>query len=149
MENGYSVIERAWQKGDQISLNVPLQIHRVRADPRVAADAGRVALQYGPLLYNFESIDLPEGRKIEDLALARDAQLKTEWDGRLLGGVMAIRGTFADGTPLQAIPNFARMNRLPNAQGISSNNPPARSVVWIKEPGSTRAAVGQKPLDLK
>jgi hypothetical protein len=27
--------------------------------------------------------------------------------------VLAIRGAFADGTPLQAIPNYARMNRLP------------------------------------
>lgn len=145
IENGYAVIERAWQKGDRIDLSLPLKIQRVKADSRVAADAGRVALQYGTLVYNFESVDLPEGRKLDELALARDAKLKIVWDGKLLGGVMAIRGTFADGTPLQAIPNFARMNRLPHLDTKSTNLSPARSVVWIKEPGSALAAVARIP----
>ncbi len=143
--NGYAVIERVWQKGDRIELRLPLKIQRVKADSRVAADAGRVALQYGPLIYNFESIDLPAGQKIADLALARDAQLNAVWDGMLLGGVVTIRGTFADGTPLQAIPNFARMNRLPDLKAQTTINQPARSVVWIREPGSTINAAAQKP----
>jgi hypothetical protein len=39
----------------------------------------------------------------------------------LLGGVVNLRGKFADGTPFQAVPNFARNNRG------------GRSVVWVKE----------------
>ena len=31
----------------------------------------------------------------------------------LLGGVMAIKGRFADGSLMLAIPNFARVNRTP------------------------------------
>ncbi len=44
-----------------------------------------------------------------------------EWQGDLLGGVTIIRGQFADGKPLLAIPNYVRNNRG------------GRSIVWIKE----------------
>ncbi len=44
-----------------------------------------------------------------------------QWKPDLLGGVMVMRGTFADGAPLTAIPNYARNNRG------------GRSLVWIKD----------------
>ena len=48
--------------------------------------------------------------------------LVTEWRGDLLGGVLTIKGKWSDGSPLLAIPNFARENR----GGASS-------AVWLKE----------------
>ena len=39
------------------------------------------------------------------------ATLTPEWRGDLLQGVLAIKGQWADGSPLLAIPNFARNNR--------------------------------------
>jgi uncharacterized protein len=39
----------------------------------------------------------------------------------LLGGVMVIRSTATDGSPLLAIPNYARLNRG------------GRSMVWFKD----------------
>ena len=112
-ERGYIALRGEWKDGDRIELSLPMEIQRVKADARIAADAGRVALQYGPLAYNVESVDLPSGKNVDALALAADAPLRAEWDGGLLGGVLAIRGAFADGTPLQAVPNFTRMNRFP------------------------------------
>jgi DUF1680 family protein len=53
-------------------------------------------------------------------------RVTTEWRGDLLGGVVVIEGTFADGSPMVAIPNYARMNREPAP-------PPIASVVWINE----------------
>jgi DUF1680 family protein len=111
-ERGYIALRSQWQAGDRIELSLPMQIQRVTADPRVAANAGRVALQYGPLVYNVESVDLPSDQSLDTLALAPDAPLHAVWDDQLLGGVQAVRGAFADGTPLQAIPNFARLNRI-------------------------------------
>lgn len=125
LKDGYAVIEREWAHGDRIDFRVPLQVQRVHADERVVADRGRVALQYGPLVYNFESVDLPPGKSLDDVALAADAPLAAEWDASLLGGVKAIRGKFADGTPLLAVPHYARMNRSDGAE--------ARSVVWVRE----------------
>jgi hypothetical protein len=58
-----------------------------------------------------------------DLNLAPDVDsLRTEWRGDLLGGVMTIHGKWSDGSPLLAIPNFARENR-----GATE------SLVWMKD----------------
>lgn len=129
IEHGYAILDRLWKKGDRIELLVPLQVQRVRADAKITANHGRVALQYGPLIYNVESVDLPANRSLEEVTISREADLRPVWDAGLLGGVIAIRGAFSDGTPLQAIPNYARMNRLPSRDDSGS-----RSVVWIREP---------------
>ena len=74
---------------------------------RVPAAAGKVALKYGPLLYNIEAEDQDIGQ-----ALDPAAPLTTEWRGDLLGGVTVIHGRFTSGSPLLAIPNFVRDNRI-------------------------------------
>jgi hypothetical protein len=116
IERGYAVLTREWKAGDRIDLVLPMKVQRIKADSRIAATAGRVALRYGPLIYNIESAD-------QDVngVLGPAAGLATEWRGDLLGGVLVIKGAFADGKPLTAIPNYARLNRG------------GRSIVWIKD----------------
>lgn len=141
MERGYAVITRAWKAGDKIEAVLPMKIQRVHADERVAATRGKVALRYGPLIYNVEKVD-------QDIAktLAPDAPLTTAWRPDLLGGVMTIKGKFADGSPLLAIPNYARLNRAtagvplegsapnpPAPGGQRPAQPPPASIVWIQE----------------
>lgn len=106
VEKGYAVITREWKAGDRIEFELPLTPQRIVADQRIAATRGKVALRYGPLMYNVELADQP---KI-DRALA-DAPLKAEWRGDLLGGVVTLQGKWADGSTLTAVPNFVRMNR--------------------------------------
>lgn len=115
---GYAVIRRRWQTGDRVEIDLPMTVQRIHADPRVKADVGRVALRFGPLLYNVESVD-------QDIrgVLAPDAKLAPQWRGDLLGGVMVLKGAFADGSPMLGIPNYARLNRG------------GRSLVWIREKG--------------
>ena len=106
IKNGYAAITREWETGDKIELELPMEIQVVKADEHIAADRGRVALRYGPLIYNVESVDQP------NLNLAPDTKsLSTEWRGDLLGGVKVIKGKWSDGSPLLAIPNYARENR--------------------------------------
>jgi DUF1680 family protein len=95
---------------------LPLKPQRIQASPKIKADVGRVALRYGPLIYNFESVD-----QSLDAILSPTAPLTTEWKPDLLDGVMVIRSTAKDGSPLLAIPNYARLNRG------------GRSVVWLKD----------------
>src|SRR5581483_1655075 len=136
-EHGYAVIDRTWKPGDRIELELPMVVQRVRAVDRVEADRGKVALRYGPLVYNIETVDVGDIGKV----LPPDAPLTTEWRGDLLGGVMVIKGTFADGSPMLAIPNYARMNRGPalpprppaSTPGERPAPPPIASVVWINE----------------
>lgn len=116
VERGYAVIDRTWKAGDRIDLVLPMKPVRVKAVEQVAADRGRVAIKYGPLVYNIESAD-----QNIDGVLKPDAPLTPAWKPDLLGGVVVVNGAFADGSPLIAIPNYARLNRG------------GRSIVWIKD----------------
>jgi DUF1680 family protein len=116
MDRGYAVIDRTWNAGDKIDLVLPLVIQRVKADDKVAADVGRVALRYGPLIYNIESID-----QNVDSVLSPTAPLASQWSASLLNGVVLIRGAFTNGTAMTAVPNYARLNRG------------GRSIVWIRD----------------
>lgn len=121
MEKGYAVIRRRWSAGDKVELELPLKVQRVEAAERIAATRGRVALRYGPLIYNIEKVD-------QDITkpLAGSAPLVAEWRPDLLGGIMAITGEFADGSKMLAIPNYARINRqkdLPPEAGPISASP--------------------------
>jgi DUF1680 family protein len=107
VERGYAVITREWKAGDRIRVEFPLEAQRLKADERIQANVGDVALRYGALIYNTEEVDQADLTK----ALA-PAPLKAEWRPDLLGGVVAISGKWQDGSPMLAIPNFARMNRL-------------------------------------
>src|SRR5205085_8971977 len=60
VERGYAVITREWKAGDRISVEFPMEPQRLKADERIAADRGMVALRYGPLLYNVELADHPD-----------------------------------------------------------------------------------------
>ena len=62
-------------------------------------------------------------------------EIRAVWRGDLLGGVMALEGTWADGRPLRAIPNFARMNRGGAAHAGPGPRPRPggpESLVWMK-----------------
>jgi uncharacterized protein len=58
--------------------------------------------------------------------------LTAEWRGDLLEGVKVIKGTWADGSPLTAIPNYARNNRL--GQEMTRTEPSEAAVTYA--PGS-------------
>jgi DUF1680 family protein len=109
---GYAVITRRWEPGDIVELELPMEIQRLKADPRIQADTNQVALQYGPLIYNVEMADQPS----LDLPLSNEP-LQAEWRPDLLGGVMVITGKWQDGSPMLAVPNYARMNRLAEPKG--------------------------------
>ena len=88
---GYAVIDRAWQPGDKVTLELPMPVRRVVAHENVRADRGRVALVRGPLVYCIEGMDV-EGGKVLDLVLPDSARLETEFRDDLLGGVQVVTG---------------------------------------------------------
>ena len=117
ISNGYATITRFWTNGDKIDLVLPMTIQRLKAGSQVADDAGRVALQLGPLIYSFESVD----QDVVSTVLSPGAVLSTNWNGSLLGGLTFISGTYTNGAALMAIPNYARNNRG------------GQSIVWIRD----------------
>ncbi len=124
MKRGYAEINRKWRKGDVIDFEMPMEVQTIKADERIVADRGRIALRYGPLIYNVEKADQPDIDKY-----IGTGPLKVEWRGDLFGGVITIKGNWADGTPLIAIPNYARCNRF--MQPV--NEEEIKSIVWIKK----------------
>lgn len=124
LDRGYLVLHRTWEQGDRIDLVLPMTAQRITGDKRIQATRGRVALRYGPLVYNLETVD----QKLDQVLLP-DASLRPEWRPELLGGVMTLTATWADGSPLLAIPHFARMNRQPEQESTTA----PRSVVWIRD----------------
>lgn len=136
VEKGYAVIDRKWKESDKIELVLPLAIQRVKGSDKIAATKGQVALRYGPLIYCVEAADQELGK-----VLPPNAPLATEWKGDLLGGLTVIKGSWADGSPLTAIPYYARDNRIAppenpaNTEGSPRNRPRRglNSSVWMKD----------------
>jgi hypothetical protein len=121
VEKGYAVVTREWKAGDKIELELPMKAQRVTATEEIASTRGKVALRYGPLVYNLERADQDIAK-----ALAPDSALTAQWRGGLLGGVIVIHGEFADGSKLLAVPNYARLNRdqdLPPEAGPLAADP--------------------------
>ncbi len=135
VERGYLRVERRWAADDRLSLEFDLAPRRVYADPRVRADAGRVALAYGPLVYCLEGVDNPG--PLSALRLPREAEIRLGGENAALGVTTlqaagkrlragaALYGGDApceEDATLIAIPYYAWSNRGENAM-----------TVWIRE----------------
>ncbi len=79
-EKGYAHLPRQWRRGDRLELLLPMPAERVRADPRVEAVFGKVAVQRGPLVYCLEEVD--NGPFLHSVALPSGAAFQpTRRDG--------------------------------------------------------------------
>jgi uncharacterized protein len=134
-ELGYLRIEREWQPGDSITLELAMPVERIYAHPSIRQDAGKVALQRGPLVFCLEQVDQPA--PLTHLRLPRDAKIDAHFDPDLLGGVTVLtaqahaetaagwdqspyQSTPPTQTPVQltAIPYFTWDNRAPGAMAV-------------------------------
>ncbi|MDR2233083.1 MAG: glycoside hydrolase family 127 protein [Tannerella sp.] len=127
IKKGYAEITRVWKAGDKVEFVLPMEVQKITPDPQIEATKGQVALRYGPLIYNFEEVD--NGDKILESSLG-SAPLTAVWTPDFFNGMVLIKGNWADGSPLTAVPNFARMNRnTPRDPQIRTS----RSNVWVKQ----------------
>ncbi|HZJ57584.1 MAG TPA: beta-L-arabinofuranosidase domain-containing protein, partial [Clostridia bacterium] len=86
--DGYATIRRRWEDGDKIELVLPMEPVRMRANPMVRANVGKVAVQYGPIVYCLEEVD--NGPNLHALVLPEDSKLEATFKEDLLGGVNVI-----------------------------------------------------------
>jgi DUF1680 family protein len=87
---GYARLHRVWQPGDRVVLDLPMPVERVFADVRVAAAAGQVALQRGPVVYCVEQVD--NGPQLSAISLPRSSVLAPHFAPDLLGGCVVLEG---------------------------------------------------------
>jgi DUF1680 family protein len=142
----YVAVERAWERGDTVELDLEMPVRRLVSHPRVLANARRVAVARGPFIYCVEGVDHP-GVDVWDLELPGNARLTPERRADVLGGVTALSGEAvavqppgwdgqlyrveesADGPErravrLTAIPYYAWANREPGPMQV-----------WLRQPG--------------
>lgn len=87
-EDGYIVLRRDWQSGDAVELDLDMPVRVVRANPRVREDAGKVALQRGPVVYCLEEAD--NGGDLHNVRLAGLSGCETRWEPDTLNGVVTV-----------------------------------------------------------
>lgn len=109
---GFVRMDREWQAGDLVELDLPMPVQQVVAAPQVKENHGKVALQCGPIVFGAEGID--HGGTVLDLSLPESASFKKAYQASLLGGVMTLHGAARRGhqtVPFKAIPHYAWGNR--------------------------------------
>ena len=90
-QDGWLTVTRSWAAGDELVLDLPLDVRFTYADPRVDAARGSVALERGPLVYCLEAVDNP-GQRLDDIVIDTDSAPVVERQENLLGGVTTIAG---------------------------------------------------------
>lgn len=130
MVKGYAVIDRTWNKGDKITLDLPMDVEKVLANNNVKADQNRFALQRGPILYCLEGPDNKDAAVL-NIVVDRSASVQTEYRPDMLNGitVLKMRGTstarqlntdklLKSEQEITAIPYYAWSNRGPSQMEV-------------------------------
>jgi len=128
VKDGYAYVTRQWQAGDRVDLALPMQPRWIESHPHVRANAGKVAIQRGPLVYCLEEAD--NGAPVASLAVLPGEPLTERYDAAFFGGAVLLEGAAyrdhagdwgddlyreaarrADRTTFTAIPYFLWGNR--------------------------------------
>ena len=136
-KDGFVSVERAWKPGDEVALDLAMPVRVLRANDNVAADAGCIALQRGPLVYALESVD--NGPALHRLSIPAKQDFRLVAAKGLPKGTVAIAGTAFETTrPGDALYSAAatrtrrrRFVAIPYA--LWQNRGPAEMQVWTRE----------------
>ena len=108
IEKGYTVLNRIWKEGDEISLKMAIDTKMVAANPRVKADEGKRAIMRGPLVFCAEEID--NKQSYDKMALNNNTQFTETYNANLLNGIEQIQVQTGN-TSFSLIPYYAWDNR--------------------------------------
>jgi uncharacterized protein len=122
IQHGYAILNRKWKKNDRVEVNLPMDVKKVVANPKVKNDSGRVALQRGPIMYCAEWKD--NYGLAANIVLPSSSSFKTEFQKDLLNGIMTIKApaefvmidpsgekVYTEQKTMTAIPYYSWANR--------------------------------------
>ena len=136
-KGGWVSLKRAWRPGDEVALDLAMPVRVLRANDNVAADAGCIALQRGPLVYALESVD--NGPALHHLSIPAKQDFKLVPAKGLPKGTVAIAGaafeTTRPGDELysDAAPRTRRRRFVAIPYALWQNRGPAEMQVWTRE----------------
>ena len=131
-------IRRTWNSGDEGTIEFPMPARKVRADPRVKANLGRIALQRGPLVYALEGID--NDGDTASLFLPPAVEATVGRDPEILDGVPILRaegGRLVEGGGSEP----AMLTAVPYC--LWDNRAPGDLTVWIPESAEVASLAGE------
>ncbi len=137
--DGYVRIAREWQKGDAVTLDLPLEPRTLRAHPSVRHDAGRVAVMRGPLVYCLEGTD--NGTGLNSILLQRglgEAQTATIPDlrGAIAIDIPVLRETaenWGDALYSDKAPETETEQARLVPYHLWDNREPGEMLVWLRQ----------------
>ncbi len=89
--NGYAVIERNWNVGDKIVIDLPMNVEFICANPLVREDYGKVAVQRGPIVYCVEGVDNGDNLHLLQVDTSADGvKITHDFDENILDGVVTL-----------------------------------------------------------
>lgn len=138
VNDGFLRLNGPWHENDVEELCLEMKPRRIYANPHVSADAGKVAVQRGPIVYCAEAAD--NGVELWRLRLPRNAELREETrDDFTLGAV----GVFAEGLrqedqgeelyQLDAQPRLSRHDLHLIPYSLWANRGAGEMSVWLLE----------------
>ena len=136
-KDGWVSLKRAWKPGDEVALDLAMPVRVLRANDSVAADAGCIALQRGPLVYALESVD--NGPGLHRLSIPAKQDFKLVAAKGLPRGTVAIAGTAFETTRpgeelySDAAPRTRRRRFVAIPYALWQNRGPAEMQVWTRE----------------
>ncbi len=137
-DKGYSRLNRLWQAGDVVELDLEMPVQEVHANPKIGNDQGRVALQRGPLVYCLEGVD--NGDDLNSVLLRPESAFRCEAVEEL-GGVPAlvttgVRESIGDDQLYSiAAPRRQEVDIRAVPYHLWDNRAPGEMLVWIRKEG--------------
>ncbi|MHA7964212.1 glycoside hydrolase family 127 protein [Paenibacillus sp. CAU 1782] len=138
VSGGYAYISRDWRAGDEIGISLDMTPQRIYANPLLRANAGRVSLQRGPLVYCLEETD--NGAPLASLSLPPDSEIvpvRRQEDGAVLLEARGQRVLLDDEKPdqLYRTSPFRResVKLVAAPYTLWGNRNPGEMTVWIRE----------------
>jgi DUF1680 family protein len=138
LDRGYAHIRRRWERRDVVGLSLAMPVERIYAHPEVTADAGRVALKRGPIVYCVEGGDADA--PVHRIALPRASAIEAGFDQDLLSGVGTLHADAVAAEPGENAPLYrteasgtrpVRLRAIPYS--FWSNRDAGEMSVWLRE----------------
>jgi uncharacterized protein len=89
VQNGYAVLNKLWQKNDEVEVILPMEVRRVLTNEKVTTNVGKVALQRGAIMYCAEWID--NNSKTSNIIIPDNTVFTSVFNPEILNGVMTLK----------------------------------------------------------
>lgn len=102
--DGYVTLSGDKVNGRSIEIKFPMEVRMVETSDKVVENIGKIALEYGPLVYAIEEIDNKDN--FDGIKMPSNKNFQVDMEDDLLGGVNTINNE-----NFKAIPYYAWSNR--------------------------------------